>query len=44
MDNTELAFQIEMLTQIIGRLCENAHLDGMLENLALQYGFTHEQS
>lgn len=43
MDNTELAFQIEMLTQIIGRLCENAHLDGMLENLALQYGFTHEQ-
>ena len=43
MDNTELAFQIEMLTQIIGRLCENAHLDGMLENLTLQYGFTHEQ-
>ena len=32
MDNTELAFQIEMLTQIIGRLCEKAHLDGMLEN------------
>lgn len=31
MDNTELAYQIEMLTQIVGRLCEAAHLDGMLE-------------
>ena len=43
MDNTELAYQIEMLTQIVGRLCEAAHLDGMLENIALQHGFTKEQ-
>ena len=38
MYNTELAYQIEMLTQIVGRLCEAAHLDGMLENIALQHG------
>ena len=31
MNNTELAYQIEMLTQTVGRLCEAAHLDGMLE-------------
>ena len=43
MDNTELAYQVEMLTQIVGRLCETAHLDGMLENIALQHGFTKEQ-
>lgn len=43
MNNTELAYQIEMLTQTVGRLCEAAHLDGMLENIALQHRFTKEQ-
>ncbi len=32
-----------MLTQIIGQLCEDVHLDGMLESVAPQHGFTHKQ-
>ena len=43
MNNTELAYQIEMLTQTVGRLCEAAHLEGLLENIALQHRFTKEQ-